>query len=145
MKDPGLFEPALRREQRVSALGRTLGLTGGGLAILAAVLVVAGQHGQSKLNSFMSGAGAGVMSALPLLFAVKTFAMYRCMDEYARQQLVEAASVAFLVTMVVSGGLIALQAVLEFSTPAWVFYSVGMGMWLAVTQVQGCRARRGRA
>ena len=48
---------------------------------------------------------------------------------------------AFLVTMLVSGSLIALQAALHFSTPAWVLYVVGMGAWLVATLAQTFRTR----
>ena len=129
------------RERQLNAMGTRMGVLGGLLAAVAAGLTVVGQRGQDDLHGFILGMGTGMLGILPLFFALMTLQMYRKMDEYARQQLTQAASVAFLVTMLVSGSLIALQAALHFSTPAWVLYVVGMGAWLVATLAQTFRTR----
>lgn len=129
------------RERQLNAMGTRMGVLGGLLAAVAAGLTVVGQRGQDDLHGFILGMGTGMLGSLPLFFALMTLQMYRKMDEYARQQLTQAASVAFLVTMLVSGSLIALQAALHFSTPAWVLYVVGMGAWLVATLAQTFRTR----
>ena len=129
------------RERQLNAMGTRMGVLGGLLAAVAAGLTVVGQRGQGDLHGFILGMGTGMLGILPLFFALMTLQMYRKMDEYARQQLTQAASVAFLVTMLVSGSLIALQAALHFSTPAWVLYVVGMGAWLVATLAQTFRTR----
>ena len=129
------------RERQLNAMGTRMGVLGGLLAAVAAGLTVVGRQGQGDLHGFILGMGTGMLGILPLFFALMTLQMYRKMDEYARQQLTQAASVAFLVTMLVSGSLIALQAALHFSTPAWVLYVVGMGAWLVATLAQTFRTR----
>ena len=129
------------RERQLNAMGTRMGVLGGLLAAVAAGLTVVGRRGQGDLHGFILGMGTGMLGILPLFFALMTLQMYRKMDEYARQQLTQAASVAFLVTMLVSGSLIALQAGLHFSTPAWVLYVVGMGAWLVATLAQTFRTR----
>lgn len=130
------------RERQINAISMRMAVSGGLVAAVAAAFVVVGQQQRDGLHDFILGMGTGMLSILPLFFALTTLLMYRKMDEYARQQLTQAASVAFLVTMLVSGSLIALQAALKFSTPAWVFYGVGMAAWLVATSSQSLRARR---
>lgn len=44
--------------------------------------------------------------------------------------------------MLTAGTLISLEAVLEFDTPAWVFYVVGMLAWAAAAAVLSARDQR---
>ena len=53
----------------------------------------------------------------------------------------QAASVAFMVTMVVAGGLIALEAAFKFQTPTFVYYVVGMLSWAVASGVLALRNR----
>ncbi|CAM3550785.1 hypothetical protein [Deinococcus frigens] len=47
-----------------------------------------------------------------------------------------------MVTMVVSGGLIALEAALKFQTPSFVYYAVGMLSWIVALAALNRRSRR---
>lgn len=129
----------LTREQQVRQIALTIGLGGG---LLAAVGALATVYGESQNSEFFQGVGAGVLAALPLFFAVLTVQGIRRMDEYARQLQARAASLAFLVTMLAAGSLISLEAVLGFSTPAWVFYVVGMLAWAIAAAVLSARDQR---
>jgi O-antigen/teichoic acid export membrane protein len=127
------------REQQVRSISLTIGLGGGLLGALGALAAV---FGEALDSEFFRGVGAGVLAALPLFFAVLTVQGVRRMDEYARQLQARAASLAFLVTMLSAGTLISLEAVLGFSTPAWVFYVVGMLAWALAAAVLSARDQR---
>lgn len=131
-----------RRQQRLARLAIHMTVLGGGLALLGAVALVLGEQGQEERHRFLSGMGTGILATLPFFFAVMTLRMFQQMDEYARQQLLHATGLAFMLTMIVSGALIALQAVLKFSTPAWVFYVVGMLAWAVAAAVLSARDQR---
>ena len=133
--------PQGTREQQVRRLSLVMALTGGGLAVLGAVLVAVGQGGQGELFSLVKGMGFGILSALPLFFAVLTVRAVLLMDEYMRALQMQATSIAFMITMVVSGGLIAMEAAFKFQTPSFVYYAVGMLSWAVVSAVLGLRNR----
>lgn len=114
------------RERRVNRLSLWMGLGGGGVALLAALAVTIGRAQNIPLfNSF----GAGVLAALPLFFAVMTVLGIRQMDEYGRQLHARAASIAFLVVMLLAGTLVSLEAIFGFRTPPWALYVAGMSVW----------------
>lgn len=129
------------RQQQLVRLASRMAVLGGSLALLGALALVLGEQGQDEWHRFLSGMGTGILATLPFFFAVMALLMFRQMDEYARQQLLHATGLAFMLTMIVSGALIALQAVLEFSTPAWVFYGVGMLAWAVAAAVLSARDR----
>ncbi|GGO22573.1 hypothetical protein [Deinococcus humi] len=133
--------PRGTREQQVGRLSLVMALTGGGLAVLGAVLVAVGQGGQGELFSLVKGMGFGILSALPLFFAALTVRAVLLMDEYMRALQMQATSIAFLITMVVAGGLIAMEAAFKFQTPSFVYYAVGMLSWAVVSAVLGLRNR----
>ncbi|UQN05750.1 hypothetical protein [Deinococcus sp. QL22] len=116
-----------------------MGIGGGSVAVLGAVAVALGR--MQNIPAF-NNLGAGILAALPLFFAVMTVLGIRQMDEYGRQLHARAASIAFLVVMLLAGTLISLEAILDFHTPPWVLYVAGMGVWGTV----GCvlAARDGR-
>lgn len=127
------------REHRVNRLSLWMGIGGGSVAVLGAVAVALGR--MQNIPAF-NNLGAGILAALPLFFAVMTVLGIRQMDEYGRQLHARAASIAFLVVMLLAGTLISLEAILDFHTPPWVLYVAGMGVWGTV----GCvlAARDGR-
>ncbi|WP_240741105.1 hypothetical protein [Deinococcus sp. Arct2-2] len=127
------------RERRVNRMSLWMGLGGGSVAVLGAVAVAVGRT--QNIPAFNT-LGAGILAALPLFFAIMTVLGIRQMDEYGRQLHARAASVAFLVVMLLAGTLISLEAVLNFHTPPWALYVAGMGVWGIV----GCvlAARDGR-
>lgn len=129
------------RAQKVQRVAFVMALRGGALAALAAVLVVLGQGGDGDGFSFVKGMGFGILSALPLFFAALAVRAVLMMDEYMRALQMQATSVAFMVTMVVAGGLIALEAALGFQTPTFVFYIVGMLSWAVASGVLALRNR----
>lgn len=129
------------RAQKVQSVAAFMALSGGGLAALAAVLVAVGQGGQGEGFSFAKGMGFGILSTLPLFFAALTVRAVLMMDEYMRALQMQAASVAFMVTMVVAGGLIALEAAFKFQTPTFVYYVVGMLSWAVASGVLALRNR----
>ncbi len=133
--------PAGSREQQVRRVALVMALTGGGLAVLAAVLVAVGQGREGELFSLIRGMGFGILSALPLFFAMLTVRAVLLMDEYMRALQMQATSVAFLVTMVVSGALIALEAAFKFQTPTFVYYAVGMLSWAVASAALALRNR----
>ncbi|GGL80206.1 hypothetical protein GCM10010840_17640 [Deinococcus aerolatus] len=118
-----------------------MALTGGALAVLAAGLVAMGQSGDGEFFSFVKGMGFGILSTLPLFFAVLTVRAVLLMDEYMRALQMQATSIAFLVTMVVAGALIALEAAFKFQTPTFVYYAVGMLSWAVASAVLALRHR----
>ncbi|OLV19854.1 hypothetical protein [Deinococcus marmoris] len=134
--------PGRSRAQRVGALASKMGLIGGILAALAAVMIAIGQSGESDVLSFVKGMGFGILSALPFFFAVYTVRAVLLMDEYVRALQMQATSIAFMVTMVVAGGLIALEAAFKFQTPSYVFYAVGMLSWMIALAVLNRRSRQ---
>lgn len=131
--------PPPTRERTLALISLRMALTGGALAAVAAIALAFGVQQDDPLHDLSKGLGTGMLTALPLFFAGRMLAMYRHMDEFARLQLTQAASLAFLVTMIVSGGAMALQALLHFPTPAWAFYVLGMGSWLATSVLQTVR------
>jgi len=133
--------PHLSRQQQLARLSTRMAFLGGGLTLLGVLTLALGQQGQGERYSFLRGLGTGVLAALPFFFAMTTLRMFREMDEYARQQLLHATGLAFMLTMIVSGALIALQAVLNFNTPAWVFSVVGMAAWALIAAVLRARDR----
>ncbi len=129
------------RTQKVQRVAGTMALTGGALAVLAAVLVAVGQGGEGEVFSYVKGMGFGILSTLPLFFAALTVRAVLLMDEYMRALQMQATSIAFLVTMVVAGALIALEAALKFQTPTFVYYAVGMLSWGVASAVLTLRHR----
>ncbi|MFB9993953.1 hypothetical protein ACFFLM_18520 [Deinococcus oregonensis] len=129
------------RERRVNRLSLWMGWGGGGVAGLAAVAVAIGR---AQNIPVFNSLGAGVLAALPLFFAVMTVLSIRQMDEYGRQLHARAASIAFLVVMVLAGMLISLEAVLNFHTPPWVLYLAGMTVWGVAGCVLAARDGRGK-
>jgi hypothetical protein len=129
------------RERRVSRLSLWMGWGGGGVALLGAI---AAAIGRARNLPVFTGLGAGVLAALPLFFAVMTVLSIRQMDEYGRQLHARAASIAFLVVMVLAGMLISLEAMLDFHTPPWVLYLAGMTVWGVVGCTLAARDGRGR-
>lgn len=132
---------ATPRERRVSKWSLWMGWGGGGLAGLGALAAAAGR---TQHLSVLTSLGAGILAALPLFFAVMTVLSIRQMDEYGRQLQARAASIAFLVVMVLAGMLISLEAMLEFRTPPWVLYLAGMTVWGVVGCTLAARDGRGR-
>lgn len=127
------------RDERVRRLFLAIGLGGGLLAALGALATL---YGETRNADVFRGMGAGILAALPLFFAFLTVRAVRGMDEYARQLQTRAASLAFVVTMLSAGTLISLEAVLGFSTPAWVFYVVGMLAWGVAAAALSARDQR---
>lgn len=134
----------LSREQRVTRISLTMGILGGLLAVMAAVALGIGLRGTTDQFDFIKGLGIGMFTALPFFFAVMAYRAMSLMDEYARLLQRQALAFAFMVTMIVSGGLIALQSYLHFNLPAWIIYATGMLTWAIAAAVQGIRAGRER-
>ena len=130
------------RARKVQRVAVTMALTGGALAVLAAVLVAVGHSGDSELFSVVKGMGLGILSALPFFFALLTLRAVLLMDEYMRALQMQATSIAFMLTMVVAGGLIALEAAFNFQTPPVVYYGVGMLSWAGAAAVLSLRNRQ---
>ncbi|CAM3217640.1 DUF423 domain-containing protein [Deinococcus saxicola] len=130
------------RTQKAQRVAGIMGLTGGLLAALAAVLIAVRESGDSSLLSLVKGMGFGILSALPIFFAVLTLRAVLLMDEYIRASQMQATSIAFMVTMVVAGGLIALEAAFDFQTPTFVFYVVGMLSWMGAAATLSLRNRQ---
>lgn len=130
------------RTQKVQRVAGIMGLTGGLLAALAAVLVAVGESGDSTLFSLVKGMGYGILSVLPLFFAVLTLRGVMLMDEYMRALQMQATSIAFMVTMVVAGALIALESAFDFQTPTFLFYVVGMLSWVGAAATLSLRNRQ---
>ncbi|WP_019585165.1 hypothetical protein [Deinococcus apachensis] len=114
------------RDERVARIALRLGV-GGSLLSLAGAMTLA--LGQRFGSDFWRGVGTGVLVTLPLFFGVVAIKVVRGMDEYGRQLHQRAASVAFLVVMILAGSLIALEAALGLHVPAWALYVVGMLIW----------------
>ncbi|QFP76414.1 hypothetical protein [Deinococcus sp. AJ005] len=134
--------PERSRTQKVKTLHRVMGLGGGLLAAVGAVLISVGQNGGGELHSVVKGMGYGILAALPFYYAVFIVRAILTMDEYLRALQVQATSIAFMVTMVVSGGLIALETPFKFQTPSLVFYAVGLLSWAAALAALKARSRR---
>lgn len=128
------------RERRLQNLVRSLGLLGVGLTLVAGLASHFGTLGTGAGFSFMRGLGLGMLLTLPIFFGMLALRALRVMDEYARYQHLVAASIAFLVVMLLSGVLLALQPALNLQTPAWVYYLVGMLTWGVAVQVQQRRS-----
>lgn len=114
---------------------------GGGGALLSLLGALALAFGRQLGSEFWQGVGTGVLTTLPLFFGVMAIRMVGGMDEYGRQLHQRAASVAFLVVMVVAGSLIALEAALGLHVPAWALYVTGMATWGLTTAVLSVRDR----
>lgn len=140
---PNARRPARNRAQRVKTLHGIMGLGGGLLAAVGAVLLSVGENGQGELFSVLKGMGYGILAVLPFYYAVFIVRAILTMDEYLRGLQVQATSVAFMVTMVVAGALIGLEAAFKFQTPSLVYYAVGLLSWAAALAALKAR-RRGK-
>lgn len=132
--------PIPQREKAVSSLSLYMGLVGGLLILLAGMTLNYGQRQPSP--GFIGGFGQGVSFALPFFFVFLAVKITRLKDEYARQLQFHAGWIAFTVTMLLCGVMLALEPLLHFHAPTWLYLGVGLLSFGLANFVLGWRDRR---
>ena len=116
-----------KREQKVSrAMFRGLAA----VMTVAVVGVVVGVLARSSGNSFLSGMQSGMMAGLPWVVLAMVWGGYRQMDEYAKLNMLRAASVSFAALMLLARTYFPLEQALKLPPmPLWILWVVGWATW----------------
>lgn len=116
-----------KREQKVSrAMFRGLAA----VMTVAVVGVVVGVLARSSGNSFLSGMQSGMMAGLPWVVLAMVWGGYRQMDEYAKLNMLRAASVSFAALMLLAMTYFPLEQALKLPPmPLWILWVVGWATW----------------
>lgn len=129
-----------QREKAIKSLVTYMGIMGGLLVLLANLALTYGR--QQASPGFIGGLGLGLSVSLPFFFVKLALRITRLADEYARQLQFHAGWIAFTTTMLFCGMMLALEPLLHFYTPTWVYLGVGMLSFGLAHFVLGWRDRR---
>ncbi|WP_034334950.1 hypothetical protein [Deinococcus misasensis] len=101
----------MNRDQRLKKVFQSMTLTGVLISLLTVLTSMVQDQfpPNSEASDFWHGVVVGIRTAFPFAFLFLVVRAYFTMDEYGRLQMVKAAAVGFLVTMVFSMGYYPLQ------------------------------------